>query len=403
MPIPVSPMGPKQDRSIRQSNARLNIWSGSVRSGKTFASIFRWMCFLTADGPPGPKLMIGKTERTLQRNILDPMAAIFGRRFQYSPGKGEGSLFGRKFWTVGANDERAQDKIRGSTLAGAYGDEMTLWPESFYNMLLSRLSVRGAKFFGTTNPDSPHHWVKKNILDRPELNLRHFHFVLADNLALDPDFVSELKKEYVGLWYKRFILGLWVLAEGAIYDMFREDLHVCSSLPDSWDREWVSVDYGTSNPTVFLLQGGRDGNFWTRREYYWASRDEGRQKTDAQYADDMAEFLKGREATPIVVDPSAASFILELEQRGFEVEQANNEVLDGIRTVSSLLGQERYKIHGSCKHTIEEKYAYVWDPKAQKLGEDKPTKEYDHCSDAERYGLVYGATGAQPWTGRVNV
>src|SRR5690606_4293976 len=137
---------------------------------------------------------------------------------------------------------------RGMTLAGAYGDEVTLWPESFFTMLLSRLSVPGAQFFGTTNPDSPGHWLKKRYLDRAdELSLRRFRFTLADNPALDPAYVEALKREYTGLWYRRYILGEWVAAEGAIYDMFDPDRHVARELPEilHW---WVGVDYGTTNP-----------------------------------------------------------------------------------------------------------------------------------------------------------
>ncbi|RKL63029.1 PBSX family phage terminase large subunit [Thermoanaerobacteraceae bacterium SP2] len=377
----------KQLDSILQSTARLNIWEGSVRSGKTIASIVRWLEYIKT-GPPGDLLMVGKTERTLKRNILDVIESIVGtKNFKYNRGLGEVYIFGRKVYIAGANDERAEGKIRGMTLAGAYGDELTLWPESFFKMLLSRLSVPGAKLFGTTNPDSPYHWLKIEYIDNEELNIKVFHFELDDNPNLDPQYVELLKKEYTGLWYKRFILGLWVLAEGIVYDMFDESKHVITEIPEC-ERYWVAIDYGTNNPTVFLLQGQKGNAYYTLKEYHYDSSKVGRQKTDAEYSKDLKEFIGDKHITNIVVDPSAASFIAQLRKDGFfNVRKANNEVLDGIRYVSTLLSNKKYFIHESCKNLIKEKASYVWDPKAQQKGEDKPLKQNDHCSDAERYGL----------------
>jgi PBSX family phage terminase large subunit len=331
-------------QSIRESNARINIWEGSVRSSKTICSLVRWLLYLR-DGPPGDLLMVGKTERTLKRNILDPLEHIVGsKNFRYKIGAGEGQLFGRRVYIAGANDERAAGKIQGLTLAGAYGDELSLWPESFFTMLLSRLSVPGAKLFGTTNPDSPYHWLKVNYLDRAgELNLKSWHFTLEDNLNLDPAYVEALKKEYTGLWYKRFILGLWVLAEGAIYDMWDDAKHVRPA-PQDLKRFIVAVDYGTSNPCTFGLYGWHDSSkpvVYLTREYWYDARATGRQKTDAEYADDFKEWLGEIRPEAIYVDPSAASFIAELRKRGFRVKDADNDVIDGIRFVASMLTQCR--------------------------------------------------------------
>jgi PBSX family phage terminase large subunit len=377
----------KQLDSILQSMARLNIWEGSVRSGKTIASIVRWLEYIKT-GPQGDLLMAGKTERTLKRNILDVIEDVVGtKNFKYNRGLGEVYIFGRKVYIAGANDERSESKIRGMTLAGAYGDELTLWPESFFKMLLSRLSVKGAKLFGTTNPDSPYHWLKTEYIDNDNINIKVFHFEIEDNLSLDHEYVEELKKEYTGLWYKRFIQGLWVLAEGVVYDMFDERKHVIVEIPEC-DRYWVAIDYGTNNPTVFLLQGQKGNVFYTLKEYYYDSVKAGRQKTDAEYSKDLKEFIGNKHITNIVVDPSAASFIAQLRKDGFfNVKKADNEVLDGIRYVSTLLSNNRYFIHESCKNLIKEKASYVWDIKAQQKGEDKPLKQNDHASDAERYGL----------------
>ena len=384
----IVPQG-KQAYAIRYSDARINIWDGAVRSGKTFASIWRWVRYVR-EGPPGELLMAGKTERTLKRNILDPIAELVGNRnFRLVSGSGECWLFGRRIYLVGANDERAEGKIRGMTLAGAYGDEVTLWPESFFTMLLSRLSVPGAQFFGTTNPDSPGHWLKRRYLDRAdELSLRRFRFTLADNPALDPAYVEALKREYTGLWYRRYVLGEWVAAEGAIYDMFDPDRHVARELPEilHW---WVGVDYGTTNPFVAVLLGeGIDRRLYVVDEWRWDSRQQGRQMTDAEYSRALQRWLSEYTTTWrwIFVDPSAASFIVQLHRdRVRGVTGANNDVLDGIRNVATLLATDRLKIHSRCTGLIEELQSYAWDDKAQAQGEDKPLKQNDHGPDALRY------------------
>ncbi|WP_083521271.1 PBSX family phage terminase large subunit [Alicyclobacillus kakegawensis] len=380
----------KQLASMRESNARLNIWEGAVRSGKTIASIVRWLDFL-ATGPPGDLLMVGKTERTLRRNILNPLEEILGPRlFQYNAGEGEARICGRRVYVAGANDERAENKIRGLTLAGAYGDEITLWPESFFRMLTSRLSVPGAKFFGTTNPDNPFHWLKVGYLERPGLDLKVWHFELEDNLNLDPAYVDALKREYTGLWYKRFILGLWVQAEGAVYDMWDEERHVVSEVPHphECDRLIAGGDYGTTNPTTLQLIGRHGGRWYVLREYYFDSRQTGRQKTDAQYADDLEAWLGDvQDRVTIYLDPAAASFALQLRRRGLHVVDADNAVLEGIQLVGRLLADGELLVHESCTHLRREFASYVWDPKAQQRGEDKPLKQNDHALDALRYAL----------------
>lgn len=389
----------KQLDSIVNSDARLNFWQGAVRSGKTIASIVRWLDFI-ASGPQGDLLMVGKTERTLKRNVLDTMAQILGpKRFKYNKGEGEVYVCGRRIYVVGANDERAEGKIRGMTLAGAYGDEVTLWPEAFFKMLLSRLSVPGAKFFGTTNPDSPYHWLKREYLEKPDLNLKSWHFLLEDNPNLDPEYVESLKKEYTGLWYKRFILGMWVQAEGAVYDMWDEDRHVVDEVPTPHEARLIycGVDYGTTNPCAFLLISLADDTWYVHREYYHDSRAVGRQKTDAEYSRDLAEFLGDlKTRVPVVIDPSAASFKEQLQSDGFIVWEADNSVLDGIRAVATLLNEGRLKVHRSCQNLIREFSAYVWDEKAQKRGEDKPLKENDHALDALRYVIWTYMSAPQP-------
>jgi len=378
--------------SIANSNARINIWEGAVRSSKTICSLVRWISFV-ASAPPGDLLMFGKTERTLKRNILNPLKDMLGKQFDFKLGQGEAWMFGRKILIVGANDERAESKIRGGTLAGAYGDELSLTPESFIKMLFSRLSVPGAKLFGTTNPDSPYHYIKTEIIDNPNIDKAVFHFVLEDNPNLSQVFIDALKKEYIGLWYKRFILGLWVMAEGAIYDMWDDKTHLITAPTDIDDylKIWVSVDYGTSNPCTFGIYGKhKDGNRYKLAEYWFDSKERGYQKTDSDYGEDFEEFVEpfNSRLKEVYVDPSALSFKTELERRGFDVQDAINDVLDGIRIVSTELGQGRYFVDPSCTNTAKEYVSYAWDSKAQKRGEDKPLKQNDHAMDCDRYALA---------------
>jgi PBSX family phage terminase large subunit len=382
-------LAPKQQQFIRESTRRLNIAEGSVRSGKTWATLFRFVAYLR-DGPAeGDLLMIGKTERTVKRNIVSVLEQLFGTQYvRYNKGEGELRLFGRRIFVVGASDERAEQKIRGMTVAGAYCDEITTYPESFWAMLLSRLSVAGAKLFGTTNPDSPYHWFKTQYLDREaDLNMLRMTFLLTDNDSLDPDYVAALKAEYTGLWYRRYILGQWVLAEGAVYDQWDETRHVIGEHPAA-ARYYVSVDYGTNNPTVFALFGTLGDRAWMEREFYYDAQRTGRQKTDQEFAQDLARFIGEVLPQAVIVDPSALSFKTQLRRDGFaNVRDADNSVLDGIRTQSSMLSAGKYHVCAGCAETIKEYSGYVWDAKAQARGEDKPLKQSDHTKDAERYFL----------------
>jgi len=381
-----------QRSSVRESNCRLNIWEGAVRSGKTHASVIRWIKYI-AEAPPGELILVGKTDRSLKRNIIGPMQMLLGNKMQYYSGKGEINLWDRLIYVVGANDERAEGKIRGGTFSGAYGDELTLWPQSFWNMLLSRLSVKGAQLFGSTNPDSPYHWLKTDVLDRQDqLDLQVFKFVLSDNESLDQKYVNSLKAEYTGLWYKRFIQGLWVLAEGAIYDFFEEKKPYVideNPIPEYYS---VGVDYGTKNPCVFCRFGNNPKTkpmIWAEEEYYYSSKVTGRQKTDSEYADDFMIFIEGKKRPrEVFIDPSAASFIVELRRRGVVgIKEVDNSVIDGIRTVARMLKKGDFGINRVCKNYIKEFGAYVWDERAQRRGEDKPIKQSDHCQDQGRYVL----------------
>jgi len=383
----INDLSPKQIKVLKEATSRWNVLSGAVRSGKTFASYFL-LPYRVKNQGHGNFMLVGKTERTLRRNVIDPLRELFGEgNISNIYGDGLVDLFGRKAYVVGANDERAVTKIQGIGLVYCLGDEVTTWPESFFQMLKSRLDKPGAKFDGTCNPESPYHWFKE-FLDSESLDIKHWHFRLDDNPFLDPHFVESLKQEYTGLWYKRYIEGLWVMAEGVIYDMWDEDKHVIDEPPVEPTGHYISIDYGTGNPTAFGLYGVRGSMAWKEKEYFYDHSKHGKQKTDAEYSEDLKKFLDDIKPKAIIVDPSALSFKTQLKKDGFSnVKDADNSVIDGIRTQATMLQQGRYFIMRNCRETIREYSGYVWDVKAQGRGEDKPLKQNDHTKDEERYFL----------------
>jgi len=389
----IKELSPKQKESLTTSHKRLNFWTGSVRSGKSFSALLRFIEFCLSD-IKGDFCIIGKTEDAIKRNIIAELHRLLGKSIRYSSGKREAMIYNRKIHVIGANDDRAEGKIRGSTFAGALVDEVTLIPEIFFKMLLSRLSVEGAQLFATTNPDSPHHWLKRDYIDRRnQLDCIVYNFELEDNPSLAKSYKDNLKKEYQGLYYDRFILGLWVVAEGAVYDFFDKLRHTIKEPPGYGDKYIVGVDYGTTNPAAFVMIGQANHtypNMWLEKEYYWDSKKELRQKTDSEYAKDLIDFCRGKNIDTIYIDPSAASFIRECNYQGlYNITPADNMVLNGIRHVTNLFVNGTFKICKDCTATIKEMESYVWDDKATLRGIDKPSKTNDHCLDALRYGLMH--------------
>jgi PBSX family phage terminase large subunit len=384
-------LSPIQKKSIVESNARLNFWEGPVRSGKSYSCFWRWIDFIL-NGPKGPLIMCGRTEPTIKRNIIRPLQDLIGDDLVYMSGKGEVHLWGRVIDVVGANDERAEAKIRGSEYVGALLDEVTILPENFVKMLFSRLSLPDAKLFGSTNPDSPYHWLKTGYLDRQgELNIKVFSFSIEDNPSLTEEYKNDLKKEYQGLWYQRYIEGRWVLAEGAVYDFFDENVHTINYPPGNATYYICGIDYGTSNPTVFSLIGYNPSvypNMWLEKEYFYDSKAKNRQKTDSDYCNDLVSFIAGYNVKAIYIDPSALSFKVELRRAGVaNVLDATNDVLPGIRFQGQLIANGTYKVMKSCTNAIKEYSTYLWDERASKRGVDQPIKQNDHCCDAQRYAL----------------
>lgn len=388
---------PKQRELLRlwQTNKlkRINLLSGSVRSGKTWISLVLWAFWVATMPKEKNYLMTAKSLTTLKRNVLDLLTELVGEKnFIFSIAQKQAYLFGRKIYLEGANDARAESKIRGMTLQGAYCDELTLYGEDFFTMMLSRLSESNAKLFATTNPDTPMHWLNKQYIERRhKLSMMLMTFLIDDNTFLDPNYVEELKKEYVGVFYDRFIKGEWVLAEGRVYPGFSEIDNVTEDIPEG-GTYYISIDYGTLNPFSAGLWCVSDGKAVRIKEYYHSGRDTKRQLTDEEYHaelekliqyEDSEGMLKEYEVERVVIDPSAASFIACMRRHGkFRVKHAVNAVVDGIRNVTSMLNSKRLFIHSSCKDSIKEFELYSWDDKAQ---EDKVIKENDHAMDDIRY------------------
>lgn len=366
---------------------RINLLHGSVRSGKTWISLVLW-AFWVATMPEGKAyIMVAKTLTSLKRNCLDLLESLVGSdNLTYSLSTKEGRLFGRKIYLEGVNDARSESKIRGMTLQGAYCDELTLFNEEFFFMLLSRLSEPEVKLFATTNPDSPRHWLKERYINRAdELDILLMQFLIEDNSFLDGEYVKALKNEYTGVFYDRFIRGLWVIAEGLIYPFFTLERCCVDLLPEKADEYYISIDYGTLNPcSMGLWAVDYSSRTATRiKEFYYDGRKQGVQLTDGEYYTQLEKLARGYDIECIVIDPSAASFIAEIRKHGcFDVRKAKNEVVEGIRTTGSLLKSGRVKIGGNCKDAISEFGVYCWDEKA---ADDRPLKINDHAMDDIRY------------------
>ena len=374
------------------------IADGAIRSGKTVSMSLSFVMWAMSSFNGQNFAMCGKTIGSFRRNVLFWLKLMLKSRGYHVEDHradnlvvitlGETENF---FYIFGGKDERSQDLIQGLTLAGVFFDEVALMPESFVNQATGRCSVDGSKYWFNCNPDGPYHWFKTEWIDkRKDKHLLYLHFTMDDNLSLSEQIKARYRSMYTGVFYKRYIEGLWCMAEGIIYDMFDEHRHVLKIkeffqlLIDG--NRYISIDYGTQNATAFLLWNkGVDGVWYCIREYYYSGRDEGKQKTDAEYADDLEEWLDGTKVKALIVDPAAASFIAELRKRGYKVLKAKNDVEDGIRMVGTMLNQDKIKFSSACVNTQKEFASYVWDEKAAQRGEDKPVKQKDHAMDALRY------------------
>lgn len=377
------------------------IADGAIRSGKTLSMSLSFVLWAMTSFNGQNFGMCGKTIGSFRRNVLFWLKLMLkSRGCKVADHRADNLIVVSKgetenyFYIFGGKDERSQDLIQGITLAGVFFDEVALMPESFVNQATGRCSVDGSKYWFNCNPDGPYHWFKVNWIDkRKEKRLLYLHFTMDDNLSLSEKIKDRYRSMYTGVFYKRYIQGLWCMAEGIIYDMFDPDRHV-KKASDFFEKlirsnRYVSCDYGTQNATVFLLWNkGVDGIWYCTREYYYSGRDKGKQKTDSEYADDLEKWLEGTKIKAVIVDPAATSFIAELRKRGYKVLKAKNDVEDGIRVVGTKLNQDKIIFCDCCVNTIKEFASYIWDEKAAEHGEDKPVKQFDHAMDACRY-FVY--------------
>lgn len=393
---------PRQVWSIVRATARVNVWVGAIRSGKTIASLLAWLLFVRSAPTTGALVVVGRTRESVARNVFVPLQdrAIFGRfamLVSYTAGAPTGTILGRTVHVLGASDARAEMVLRGLTVAGAYVDESTLVAEAFWTQLLGRMSVPGARLFATTNPDGPSHWFKKQVVDRAaDLGYKVFRFTLVDNIHLAAEYVAQISREYVGLWYRRFILGEWVQAAGAVYEAWDEARHVIKAdeIPTMTRVFTLGIDYGTIHPTRGYLLGigpdARPGHTGEECLYVldeWAPD----RMTIGEHSADLRRWLADRSQWApdwIAYDHASATFGLQLHHDGHvNVMRAHKAVLPGIRTVEALLGVGKLVVSSACKHLIEKLPGYVWDEKATERGETAPIKANDDEADALRYAV----------------
>lgn len=378
-----------QKTFLENCNHRWNIKEGATRSGKTYMDYYLIPRRIKElHGKPGLFVIVGNTQMTADRNILEPMRNLFGERHvgQIKKGSNTVEIFGQKFIVLGADKASQITKFQGAGFAYCYGDEIATWSEGVFQMIKSRLTYSYSRFDGTCNPDSPDHWFKK-FLDS-DADIFRQSYTIYDNPFLDPSVKRNLEIEYAGtVFFDRYILGEWALAEGRIYSNYDPKRDAIDEAPEPLTGlSYVSIDYGTQNACVFLLwEEGRSGTWYLTDEYYYSGRDKHVQKTDAEYLEDYNEFTSSHQIKECIPDPSAASFIAALRQDGHKVRKARNNVGDGIRETARRLSTGQIKILKKCVHTLEEIGSYSWDPKRS---EDTPLKVNDHCMDAMRY-FVY--------------
>lgn len=368
------------------------IADGAIRSGKTVSMSLSFALWAMETFNEQNFGMCGKTIGSFRRNVLFWLKRMLSSRgYRVADHRADNLVSVSKgkvtnyFYVFGGKDERSQDLIQGITLAGCFFDEVALMPESFINQATGRCSVDGSKFWFNCNPEGPFHWFKKNWIDKAdEKSLVYLHFTMEDNLSLSEKIKARYRSLYSGVFFDRYIRGLWVLAEGLIYEFEREK-HTTNIIPPH-GRYYISVDYGTLNPFSAGLWCLSDGVAYRIREYYYSGRERQSQLTDEEYYAELEKLAGNFPIECVVVDPSAASFITTIRRHSrFSVRKARNEVLDGIRLVSMLLRAGRIKIHENCEDAIREFGLYAWDDKPDKTEIDRPLKINDHAMDDIRY------------------
>lgn len=377
------PFSEKQQEFFNNANHRWNLKVGATRSGKTYADYF-WIPKRIRNrmNKPGLSVILGVSKGTIERNILEPMRSMWGQDLVRTISTDNTCyLFGERVHCLGAEKVSQVSKLRGVSIKYCYGDEVADWNKEVFELLKSRLDKSYSCFDGALNPQGPNHWLKQFI--DSDADIYNQHYTIFDNPYLPQDFIDNLCKEYEGtVYYDRYILGNWALAEGLIFPMYEDCFaEATGNTPEEY---CLSVDYGTLNAFAAILWG-KFGQIWyALKEYYYSGREMGIQKTDTDYAEDLDEFVGHLTDLETIIDPSAASFITLLRRRKgkYKIKKANNNVEDGLRETAVALKTGKIKISSKMKNWKDEAAGYVWDPKAET---EKPLKEKDHLMDATRY------------------
>lgn len=366
------------------------ICDGAVRSGKTFCMGLSFFLWAQHDFNGRQFALCGKTVGALRRNLLTELVPCLRRiGMEVRENRSANTLtvvyagHRNQFLLFGGKDASSAALIQGSTLAGLLLDETALMPRAFVEQAVARCSVRGSRLWFNCNPEGPEHWFYKEWIEKAESRgALRLHFTMEDNPGLPPEIRQRYERLYTGVFYRRFVLGEWAAAQGLVYDFFDPDKGA-AEVPDGPFSAWrVSVDYGTVNPLSMGLWGEKNGVWYRVEEVYYDSRREGRQKTDAEYAEMLEQLVAGRDIQRVIVDPSAASFIETLRRKGWQVMKADNDVADGIRVTADLLRQRRIVLCRPCRDCLREMALYCWD---ERSGRDAPRKEHDHAMDEMRY------------------
>lgn len=368
------------------------ICDGAVRSGKTMCMGLSFFCWAMRRFSGERFGLCGKTVGALRRNLLSGLRPVLEELgFRCTEKISQNLLtvrFGGRentFFLFGGKDESSAGLIQGVTLAGVLLDEVALMPRSFVEQACARCSVNEAKLWFNCNPEGPEHWFYKEWIEkREERRALYLHFTMQDNPALTPEVIRRYARNFSGAFYRRFVLGEWVAAEGRVYDFF-DERYIRPAPEGAMERWCISCDYGTVNPASFGLWGLKDSIWYRVAEYYYDSKIHKRQKTDGEYAADLKRLAGGRRIDLVVADPSAASFIEVLRREGWRVARAENDVLSGIRVTAELLKSGRIVICPACRDAIREFSLYCWDERA--VG-DRVKKVHDHAMDEIRYFAV---------------
>lgn len=366
--------------------ADIMIADGSIRSGKTIACICSFLQWSQESFDGESFILAGKTMGALKRNVIKPMLQIltaWGWNYNYNRSENFIEIGTNTYFMYGANTEASQDALQGLTAAGAYADEAALFPRSFVDQMIGRCSVDGAKIFLNCNPEGPHHYIKEEFIDKAkEKNIYHLHFTMDDNLTLSKKVKDRYKRMFTGVFFKRFILGLWVAADGLIYQEFADNPEDYI-IDDGWLERHpivygtVGVDFGgTKSAHAFTFTGfTQDFRYVvTIKEYYKKKR-----ISPAQLEADFIDFVKQIQSKykcyEAYCDSAEQTLISGLEvaiiRAGVPIELKNaikGPINNRVAFYNSMMSQGRYKIHKSCKHTIRALEEAVYD-------DSKPTKD----------------------------